>query len=334
MKGIFTQGICVLLDAACTLDEVEALLRPLQPGRRSRSGGRWAFESGALAVGLPGGSGALLVDVVPRPYPDALGGEEDPELFAAWSLGYFGPLAWPGALARALPSVAPSLRARAARHGAWVRVLTTYSTGRGEDVLLPPGYDALRECMAVTEVALALLHLPGAIAWWDPAGETLLTHAQVHAELEAFRQGGPPPVRAWTRGRAAELVPVPGWTLCERVGLQQFDLPDLEACFPSGSEQPQAVEGALLDVACYLVEARQQLASGDHLDFESGGRWRTLALGHGLRAPPRPVLRLFPASARVPPALEQDAPEPSPGEALEPHYQLWLERRRLTRSGP
>lgn len=329
MKGIFTQGACILMDRRVGLDEVLAALGPFAPGHRPATGTPWLFESGALTIPLPDESGGVvLVDTVPSPFPDGMGATEDAPLFSAWALGTFGPFAWPGALERALQHGPDKALVKATRrHQGFVRVLTSYSQGQEHSPLLPERYDALLELRCLTDVVTALLALPGALAVFFPGGESLRSPREARQVVEAHRQGGPLPLPLWCNTRRATLAPTPDWTLVDTVGMEQLDLPDFEACIPRAGRPLGDVEGLLLDMALYALRERRFFDTGHTLTDPGGRRWCARVLAQGLRAPPRPVFRWFLDDVAVPPALEAEPPMPAPDEELEPHYALWLKRQ-------
>src|SRR5579862_3035689 len=57
---------------------------------------------GAIIPFRPEVNGYVIVDVVNQPWPDGMGdAKTDVMTFGAWSMGQFGPFAFPGGLARA-----------------------------------------------------------------------------------------------------------------------------------------------------------------------------------------------------------------------------------------
>ena len=116
-------------------------------------------------------NGYVTVDVVDAPWPDDMG---DPgarrgrRSFAAWQMGYMGPMTWPGNLLRAI-QYAEAFGDKAAadaakKHRAFVRVRSTYVLGAAEgDKAMPDDYQARPELEFVTSVAAALAAAPGAV---------------------------------------------------------------------------------------------------------------------------------------------------------------------------
>src|SRR5213595_2300860 len=102
-KGFFTQGAAVLLSRAPTLDEIERLLHSFRIVRRDDEGGKPDLSGPSVILAFrPEVNGYVSVDLQSRPWPDHMGDpKSDPMLFGAWSMGHFGPLAFPGSLERA-----------------------------------------------------------------------------------------------------------------------------------------------------------------------------------------------------------------------------------------
>jgi hypothetical protein len=117
---------------------------------------------------------------------------------------------------------------------------------------------------------------------------------------------GPPPIDMWSNLRAVALVQDAGerWLLLDLVGMAQLGLPDQEAIFADGKEQPEAVQ-ALLRNACMHVLSGKPIPPGSTSDDGSGRRW-TASFGSGVIAPRRDVVRWLP----------EQSPRPS-GETLQ-----------------
>ena len=163
-KGFFTQGLAVLTSPAPTLQAVEGVLGSLRPRFAPSTVGSWALGGDSLVVPYgSGGAGSLLIDVVHRPWPDAMGDPQtDTELFCAWSMGHFGPFAYPHNLDRAAQQAWqwPGAARMPALHDSFVRVRISYVPGAAPDApVLPPDYKALPELQFAADVVLRLLTL-------------------------------------------------------------------------------------------------------------------------------------------------------------------------------
>src|SRR3954469_23334509 len=247
----FTQCACVLFERAPNLEEVVRVLAdwPVSGYRKQGSGEYdWALCGPGMVLDLRG-EGHAVVDVVDRPWPDDVQAALTiPALASAWRAGAFGPWSTPGALARAIDQAGEGeVSAAVARHGGFVRIRTALPgngpprKGRGG-----PAYDL----MTLTELATPLVRLEGALAFFVPAGEAL--RERKHLDEVARRKvgSGPPPVELWSSVRAIALPPEDGksWLLLDVVGMNQLGLPDLEAIFAEGEEQPEPVDAMLRNV--------------------------------------------------------------------------------------
>ena len=136
-KGMFTQGVSILLERAVTLDEMETALAGFDVRGRRDGAGDWAFGGPTLIVAYrPDANGMVAVDVVDRPWPDHMGDpDKEPMVFGAWTMGNFGPFAFPDGLARASQQswTWPEGPAVAERHKAFLRIRSSYAFGAGDD---------------------------------------------------------------------------------------------------------------------------------------------------------------------------------------------------------
>ena len=296
---------CVLFESPPPLEEVEHALAPL-------GGRRIALAAGAIA--LPAEAVAQPSDAVAQP-SDAivLPDEATVEVVAA---------PWPGAegdsgsLARA---VAQRWRwegapAAAERHRAFVRV-------RLPERGAPGDRDAAAGLWRLTDVARALLALPGALACFFPAGEALRSPDFVEESSSHHRKHGLPAFDLWMNLRMFKPDAAPGWTTFDVVGLSQLDLDDLEICFEGPFEPPDRF---LFNTAHYLLQKGPVIKTGHTIDGP-GGRWRAAQQEKPLAPPSRRTLRFFREGARPPQALLGEGPAgaevtvaPSRGKKNEP----------------
>ncbi len=90
-KGMYTQGVCILLDRAAPLEEVEAALSGADIRARHDAATSWAFGGPTLIVAYrPESNGFVAVDTVSERWPDHMGDpKKEPTIFGAWSMGHF-----------------------------------------------------------------------------------------------------------------------------------------------------------------------------------------------------------------------------------------------------
>src|SRR4051794_572913 len=103
MKGLFMQGVVVLFSEAPGVSELERLLGDYEISGRDEDS-QWPMGGPGLVVDYrPEVHGTCLIDICDRLWPDDMGDpKKEPELFAAWGMGFFGPGAFPGGLGRAV----------------------------------------------------------------------------------------------------------------------------------------------------------------------------------------------------------------------------------------
>jgi len=102
-KGFFTQSACVLLSNATSLDAIVPLLSEFVIAKRVDQISDPNLGGPALILAFrPEVNGYVSVDVRNWRWPDHMG---DPKtegmLFAAWTMGHYGPYTFPGNLRRA-----------------------------------------------------------------------------------------------------------------------------------------------------------------------------------------------------------------------------------------
>jgi hypothetical protein len=104
-KGFFTQGVCLFTDGRLAIEDVKFLLQEqgFDVVKEVPAAQHEVFSGPGLTVAfLPEVNGYVAVDVVNQPWPDLMGDpKSDPLTFGAWTMGHFGPLAFPRGLARA-----------------------------------------------------------------------------------------------------------------------------------------------------------------------------------------------------------------------------------------
>jgi hypothetical protein len=304
-KSFFTQGTTVLLERACDMAALKRALkefaveRELEPSAEAP----WMGGEGLVVAMRPEVNGHLLVDVIDHAWPDAMGDPQtDPTLFAAWSMGWFGPFTYPGALQRAqvMSFSWPEAADVTNRHRAFVRVKASYAVGAApDDPVLPEDYDPLAELERVTEVTSALLSLPGALAYFNPNGEVLRSRDALRGDLAEYRNAGLVPLPIWSNVRLFRFEP--DWLMMDTVGMEQLDVDDHEACFRKGVYEPGDADNFLRNATDYVRENGPVIKDGDTMDGPGEIRWQARHLEESLAERPRSVLRWFPMDGSTPP---------------------------------
>lgn len=306
IKGMFTQGLCVLFKAAPTLDQLTAALSGIEILKRNDAFRNWEFGGPTLNLGVDiGAGGTVLVDIVDRPWPDHMGDpQNEATLFGAWSIGHFGPFAFPGGLERASQQcwawdAGPTV---AASHKAFARIRTSYAIGASPDApVLPEEYDPLAELEAVTQLALCLLDVPGALCYFNPGGEVLRDRETLVEALEFGNEQQLPTLDLWSNIRLFRVDET--WSLMDTVGNDQLDIPDQEACVRGDTYDFREVDGFLRNVSLYLLREGEVVEDGDTMDGPGNVPWKAHELEAGLSDPPRRVLRWIPEDGVAPPEL-------------------------------
>lgn len=309
-KGLYTQTACILFEAAPGLDALRAALARF---------GDWETLDGDETSWVAGGPGlaataledlVVLVDVVARPWPDAMADPgADMTLFLGWTMGQLGPFTYPGCLERAVEQAWawPGAREAVEKARAFVRIRTSRSiesaaaAAGGVREARPASHGALDEIVIVTAVGRALLDVPGALAWFVPGGEMLLAAGHLD-RLLARGEGeteGPPPFDAWINVRLYDLAEG-HVTVRDTVGAQQLDLRDVEAVFEKGRVDPEPIYGVLLNTVLHrLARGGEVIEDGAQIEGPAELTWDVEHRDEGLAPPPRPVLRLVPEDADV-----------------------------------
>jgi hypothetical protein len=300
-KGIFTQGMSLLTDGRTAIADVRSALsrHGFEIVKETPGSGEWAYSGPSVVVAyLPDVNGYAAVDVVDRPWPDAMGDPASgPTTFAAWSMGHFGPFAYPGGLARAEQHgwAWPPAKGIADGHQGFIRLRISYVFGAGEGKPIQPrDYDPVAELMFLGRAVVALFEARGVICCFNPNGEVLRDRASFRAVWDACVAHEQLPLPLWSNIRFFKLDD--GLGFMDTVGNGQLDLSDVEAIFPSASYDPADVDYYLRNVTLYLRDLDRDLRPGEAIDGpgESGLSWTMEVLDGGIVAPPRRVVRLYP----------------------------------------
>lgn len=303
-RGFFTQSAAILFDEPPPLDVLaERLVGADRYGKPTSS---WMSSHEELVLRFDEArNGTLVVDVVDSAWPDGMGDpKDDPDLFGAWTMGAFGPQAFPGNLARATEHAMalPDAGATVSRHRAFVRLRTCYVLGAGPEApILPEGWSGLAELEPLFDAARRLLELPGALAYFDPNGEVLASAEEIDATFASARAQEIPPIDLYTNVRFFEIGDRAGWSLMDTVGMDRFLLPDVELAFPR-TVDANDVGSFLRDVQLYFLERGEAIPEGDEIEGP-GGTYRALVRAKSFVPAPRAVVRLVPTFAAPPGAV-------------------------------
>jgi hypothetical protein len=304
-KGFFSQGVCLLTDGKTTIDDVKSALqnKQFEIVKQTAPQKDWQFGGPAVLIPFrPEVNGYAAADVENRLWPDTMGDpKKDPTTFGAWGMGYFGPFAFPGGLARASQHAwawEPG-RSIAQKHAGFVRIRLSYVFGAPDNApILPQDNDPLGELLFLGRLVLALLEAPGVLCYFNPNGEVL-------RDRSSFRE-------VWIKCQEQEKLPLPLWMnirffslddtfgFMDSVGNSQLDVPDVEAIFPKAKYDPAEIDYYLRNVTHYLLDLDREIQTGETIDGpgESDLSWTTEILEQGTIDPPRPVLRLCPKASQ------------------------------------
>ena len=221
--------------------------------------------------------------------------KSDPMTFGAWSMGYFGPFAYPGGLTRAIqqPWGWAAARDVAPTHRGFVRIRSSYVGGaRPDATVLPKDYEPLAEMMFLSRLTMAGGDAPGVLCYFNPNGEVLSDVAGFRSVFDACVQQNKVPLLLWMNVRLFSVDSAFG--LMDTVGNSQLDIKDIEVIYPRARYDPNAIGYYLRNVSHYLLELGREIRTGEAIDGPGENRlsWIVEAREEGLVAPPRRVLRL------------------------------------------
>jgi len=300
-KGFFTQGVSLLTNGQTTIENIKAALltKGFEIVKETPAQENWAFGGPTLVLSfLPDVNGYVAVDVVNQPWPDAMGDpKSDSITFAAWSMGHFGPLAFPRSLARARQHAWAWQPAQniSDGHRGFIRLRTSYVFGADKNApVMPANYDPIAEMMFLSEAATSQLKAPGVICYFNPNGEVLRDNASFCNVWDPCTKQQKLPLSLWMNIRFFKLSDKLGFM--DTVGNGQLEIRDVEAVFPSEKYDPGNIDYYLRDVTHYILGLDREMQSGEEIDGpgESNLSWTIEVLDQGIIDPPRRVLRLYP----------------------------------------
>lgn len=290
-KGLTTHAAMILCSTPPNEQELERVLAPFQPQRRE-TGATWEFgETVWMIPYRPEVNGHFTVDLVSRPWPDEMGDpENETMLFGAWTMGHFGPFTFPGGLDRAALHCYhwDEGEAKAQEHGCFLRLRSGFAHGGPDDPVMPEDYDPTDEATQLTGLAVELMKLPQALAFFNPSGEVLSPLDQMEGVIAHYRAKGMPPLDLWSNIRMFDVGD--GWLVMDTVGMAQLDLMDLEVAFHEEDADPTQIANFLRNAGLYLANNGPVVKDGDSMEGPLG-TMVAYALEDGLVTPPRPVFR-------------------------------------------
>jgi hypothetical protein len=302
-KGFYSQCFCVLTDGSTTIGHIKAALTAggFEIAKEVEASDQWAMRGASVVVPyLPKKNGYVVVDVVNRAWPDSMGDpKSDPILFGAWSMGQFGPGAFPRGLPRARQH-AWSWREGdriAASHRGFIRMRISYVGGAAPNApILPQDYDPVGELLFLTRMTTTMLRVPGALCYLNPNGEVLRSPSDFTKTFTACQQQRKFPLLLWSNVRFYTLNEQ--LSFMDTVGNEQFDIRDVEAAFESDPHEPAEIDYYLRNVTHYLMSLGREIQTGESIDGpnERNLSWIAESRQQGALEPPRPVLRLCPKS--------------------------------------
>lgn len=296
-KGIFSQGVCILLERPISIEQITLALSDFEVLGTREESEEWAMGGpSALVMFDETTGGTVTIDTVDHQWPDDMG---DPQtefmVFGAWSMGHFGPYAYPGGLERASQQSwawrdAPEV---IARHTAFIRIRTSYVIGQGEDVkCLPEDYDPVGELQFTNKIVQELLELDGALCYYNPNGEVLLDQDGFRSSLNYGWANELLPLDLWSNVRLFNIDET--WALMDTVGNWQLEIPDIEACFVVDDYEVNEVANFLRNASNYLVQSGAIINDGETMDGPGDLRWQAVQFENGICDPPRQTLRFVP----------------------------------------
>lgn len=306
-KGFFTQGLVVLLEEAVDIGEIKEALAEFDIFKEVDAAEEWAFSGPSLVAKYrPEVNGLVAVDVVDKAWPDKMGDpEKEPTLFGAWSMGHFGPYAYPHGLERATEQAWQWEEAKETveKHQAFVRFRLSYVFGAKQDdaPAAPKDCNPLEELRFLTRMVQSVLKHSSALCYFNPNGEVLMAGKKLVDSIEFHDKHSLPPFDAWSNVRLYALDDK--WSFMDTVGHAQLDIPDQEVGFPNDSFKPHDVNNFMKNVSLHILENGQAFNDGDRAQGPGESKWRVSVLEKGLTQPPRPVMRWLPKEVEEVPAM-------------------------------
>jgi hypothetical protein len=168
--------------------------------------------------------------------------------------------------------------------------------GAADDApVMPVDYDPHAELGTVVSVAQAITRCQGALAYFNPNGEVLMSREDLAQTLGFAAEHRREPIETWSNVRMQNLRGMAdGWLLLDTVGLAQLDLPDLEAVFAETAFRPDEVVRFLRKISLYVAGQGDVFEDGHTTDGPGDTRWRATRFDDALTDPPRRTVRFSP----------------------------------------
>lgn len=300
-KGMFTQGVCLLTNGKTNIDDIESAFvgSDFEIVKKVPAQNDWRFGGPTLVIAYdPDVNGYAAIDVVDQRWPDSMGDpKKDSITFGAWSMGHFGPYAFPGGLERAAQHCYAWEKGPAVAHAHRGFIRMSYAFGaKDSDPIMPADYDALAELIFVTDIVLELFPVAGVLCYFNPNGEVLRDKGEFRAMRKMCKEQKKTPLPLWMNVRYFQANQ--RFSLMDSVGNAQLDLRDVEAIFPQGDIDPNDIDYYVRNVSQYLLG--HELRDGDEIDGpgDTNLTWTIEVPEKAAAEPPRRVVRLYPKAHR------------------------------------
>ncbi len=256
--------------------------------------GEWPEMQGCgitLATDFENGA-TCQVDICEFPWPDDMGTTGDPTLLTnAHALGGFGPFVFPGAFERALQSPGyQSITDSARDHRAFVRFrISGPLFAKSETSEAPPTNSSpADEMLFLLKAAASLVEIPGALAYFNPNSELLLSLDGLVAALAGAAEDKIFPIEAVCRFRGCQADE--NWSFVDSIGMEQLGLRDHEFAWPGNEPDRKEQMDFLYRLLCYEIGSGTVMAGGHTTDGPQEKLWRAEERETSCMMPPRKVL--------------------------------------------
>jgi hypothetical protein len=296
--GLTTQAVALLFSFAPTLDELREELAPYTP-TLYECDGSWPSDNPSLFFSAPDvPDTAVVLDIAHQPWPDDLSQNDySSDIFLTWKLGNFGPATRPAALSRALTrTFLTHDESQAIRgHKSFIRIRTVSTAPdapRKNSPIRKPSV-ACRHLAALDALAIQLLGLPGALAYFNPAGANLLSRNDLLHFTKQAQDLGLENNLVWTN-RFFYYVS-DHWLFFETLGNHQLYLPDLELSISRRSpEFAGQCRAFLANITLRLINDPQSITSDTVLSGPNDLNYTARFFPTSLTEPDRSVILFLP----------------------------------------